>query len=100
MCFSGNIPGSDERVAEKVHSIIRSFVERGEIKRERIDASYQRVIALKKNLNRKDLEILQAQVAVLQKEEARLRKKLAETEAAQVKESQEPEKKKKKKKRS
>jgi len=51
MTFSNNIQGSDERTVNKVHSIIRAMVEKGEIKRERIDESYRRVMNLKKQLS-------------------------------------------------
>jgi beta-N-acetylhexosaminidase len=50
MCFSNNISGSDSRTVDAVRSIIRKFVEDGTIKPERIDQSYRRVMAMKKNL--------------------------------------------------
>jgi beta-N-acetylhexosaminidase len=50
MCFSNNISGSDNRTVDAVRSIIRKFVEDGTIKRERIDQSYRRVMAMKQNL--------------------------------------------------
>ena len=50
MCFSNNIPGSEERTVDRVHRIIKKMVESGEIKRERIEESYKRIIALKKKL--------------------------------------------------
>ena len=52
MCFSNNIPGSKERTVDRVHQIIKQMVESGEIKKERIDESYNRIMALKKKLNR------------------------------------------------
>lgn len=54
MTFSNNIQGSDERTVNKVHTIIRAMVEKGEIKRERIEESYRRVIKLKKQLSQGD----------------------------------------------
>jgi len=54
MTFSNNIQGSDERTVNKVHTIIRTMVEKGEIKRERIDESYRRVIKLKRQLSQGD----------------------------------------------
>jgi beta-N-acetylhexosaminidase len=50
MTFSNNIAGSDERTVNKVHAIIRKMVDSGEIKKERIDQSYRRVMTLKKKL--------------------------------------------------
>jgi beta-N-acetylhexosaminidase len=44
MIFSNNIAGSDVRTVDKVHSIIRDLVLRGEISRERIDESFRRVM--------------------------------------------------------
>lgn len=51
LCFSNNIAGSEERTVEKVHGIIRSLVERGQISAERIDQSYRRVMKLKKAIH-------------------------------------------------
>jgi beta-N-acetylhexosaminidase len=50
MCFSNNIQGSDDRTADKVHAIIRGFVDSGQISRERIEASYDRIMAMKRKL--------------------------------------------------
>ena len=50
MCFSNNIPGSEERTVDRVHRIIKKMVQTGEIKRERIELSYNRVMELKKKL--------------------------------------------------
>ena len=50
LCFSNNIPDSEERTVDRVHRIIKKLVETGEIKRERIDDSYKRVMAMKKKL--------------------------------------------------
>jgi beta-N-acetylhexosaminidase len=50
MTFSNNIAGSDERTVDKVHAIIRKMVENGQIKKERIDESYARVMKLKATL--------------------------------------------------
>jgi beta-N-acetylhexosaminidase len=51
MCFSNNISGSDERTVNKVHSVIRGYVDKGVITKERIDQSYRRVMAMKKKLS-------------------------------------------------
>jgi beta-N-acetylhexosaminidase len=50
MCFSNNIPGSEERTVDRVHRIIKKMVQTGEIKRERIEESYKRIMELKKKL--------------------------------------------------
>jgi beta-N-acetylhexosaminidase len=54
MTFSNNIAGVDERTVTKVHAIIRSMVDKGEIKRERIDESFRRIMRLKKKMTRGD----------------------------------------------
>jgi len=51
MTFSNNIQGSEERTVDKVHSIIRKLVQSGEIKIERIDESYVRIMKLKSRLS-------------------------------------------------
>lgn len=50
MTFSNNIAGSEERTVDRVHKIIRDFVEKGEISAERIDQSFRRIMKLKKQL--------------------------------------------------
>jgi beta-N-acetylhexosaminidase len=50
LCFSNNISGSEERTVDKVHSIIRAQVESGQIRRERIDEAYRRIMRLKKSI--------------------------------------------------
>lgn len=50
LCFSNNITGSEDRTVDKVHSIIRTLVENGQIKRERVDEAYKRVMKLKERL--------------------------------------------------
>lgn len=50
MCFSNNIPGSEERTVDRVHRIIKKMVQTGEIKRTRIEESYKRVLEMKKKL--------------------------------------------------
>lgn len=51
MCFSNNIQGSEERTVDKVHSIVRGFVEGGVIPQARIDESYDRILKLKQRLS-------------------------------------------------
>jgi beta-N-acetylhexosaminidase len=55
MTFSNNIQDSEDRTVDRVHSIIYKLVESGEVKRERIDESYRRIIALKRRLTLNDL---------------------------------------------
>ena len=50
LCFSNNISGSEERTVDKVHGIIRSLVESGQIRRERIDEAHRRIMRLKKSI--------------------------------------------------
>lgn len=51
LTFSNNISGSQERTVDKVHEIIKKFVQNGTISRERIDQSFKRIIRLKQQLN-------------------------------------------------
>lgn len=55
MTFSNNIQESDERTVDMVHAIILKMVEAGEIKRERINESFNRIMKLKRQLSLKDL---------------------------------------------
>lgn len=48
LCFSNNIQGSEERTVDKVYTVIRGFVEKGQISKERIDESFRRIMKLKK----------------------------------------------------
>jgi beta-N-acetylhexosaminidase len=50
MCFSNNIQGSEARTVDRVHKIIRDFVDNGTIKKERIDESFKRIMQLKLKL--------------------------------------------------
>lgn len=51
LTFSNNIQGSQERTVDKVHQIIRKFVEEGTISKKRIDESFGRIMKLKQQLN-------------------------------------------------
>lgn len=51
LTFSNNIQGSQERTVDKVHQIIRKFVEEGTISKKRIDESFARIMKLKQQLN-------------------------------------------------
>ncbi len=50
LCFSNNIQGSEERTVDKVHGIIRALVDSGQIKPERIDESFNRILKLKSRI--------------------------------------------------
>lgn len=112
MTFSNNIAGSDQRTVDKVHSIVRAMVEKGEIPGARIDESFKRIMLLKKRLRESSAEATQQQSIdrlqiALNKAEADL---TATQEALKVKSEElvkaqdaltqeQPKKKKKKKKR-
>jgi beta-N-acetylhexosaminidase len=66
MCFSNNIQSSDERTVDVVHGIIKKMVERGEIKPERIDESYQRIIKLKSRLTKHEATAYASEIARLE----------------------------------
>jgi len=66
MCFSNNIQGVEDRTVDRVHDIIRGFVESGAIPRTRIDESFRRIMELKKMISP------DAQLSRLKKENARL----------------------------
>jgi beta-N-acetylhexosaminidase len=80
MCFSNNIQGSDVRTVDVVHGIIKSMVANGQIKAERIDESYQRIMQLKSKLNSKDALSYKAEIARLQNEVASLNAKIKSSE--------------------
>jgi len=55
MTFSNNIQGSEERTVDRVHTIIRQMVQTGEIKKERIEQSYRRILKLKSRLSENEV---------------------------------------------
>jgi beta-N-acetylhexosaminidase len=86
MTFSNNISGSEERTVDRVHHIIRSMVQRGDISRSRIDESYKRIMHLKSKLNTKDRyreDFIRAQMLLKQKDEAVRQKAQLEKELAE-----------------
>jgi beta-N-acetylhexosaminidase len=108
MTFSNNISGSEERTVNRVHLIIRSMVQRGEISRSRIDESYKRIMTLKGKLKpKKDFyheDFLRAKAVIHQKEEAakykaELEKTLTEEWEKRNQEAQHEKKNRKKKRR-
>lgn len=50
LTFSNNIQGSEDRTVDKVHAVIRKFVQEGTIPAARIDQSYQRIMSLKNKI--------------------------------------------------
>jgi beta-N-acetylhexosaminidase len=50
MTFSNNLPDRESRIVDIAHDMIRKMVASGEIKAERIDESYRRIVALKRKL--------------------------------------------------
>jgi len=80
MCFSNNIQGSDVRTVDRVHAIIKSMVASGQIKQERIDESYQRIMLLKSKLKNQDVTAYKAEIARLENEVAALNEKLKSSE--------------------
>jgi beta-N-acetylhexosaminidase len=57
MCFSNNIRQSKVRTVDTVHTIIRRYVESGEISKERIDQSFKRVLKLKAKLKNESEQV-------------------------------------------
>ena len=74
MCFSNNIASSEARTVDKVHSIIRALVEKGEIKPERIDQSFTRILRLKSRLGTPSDEYLRRELNAAQLELAELKR--------------------------
>lgn len=110
LTFSNNIQGSQERTVDKVHEIIRKFVEDGTISKERIDQSFKRIMNLKQQLNGGRTEYYRNALAETQRrliainEQIRLATKLTNRQMLEAQEQaegarQEAEKKGKKKKR-
>jgi beta-N-acetylhexosaminidase len=112
LTFSNNIQGSQERTVDKVHEIIRRFVEDGTISKERIDQSFKRIMNLKWQLNggraeyyrqtlaEKQLEInklTEASAAALK--QAELLYQITKSEAENAKQEAEKQDKKKKRKK-
>jgi beta-N-acetylhexosaminidase len=62
MCFSNNIRQSKVRTVDTVHTIIRRYVESGEISRERINQSFKRILKLKSKLKNENEQLELANV--------------------------------------
>ena len=51
LLFSNNLKYYDIDISKKIHKIIKRQIKRGKIKQEDIDKSYERIMALKKNMH-------------------------------------------------
>jgi beta-N-acetylhexosaminidase len=86
MTFSNNISGSDERTVDKVHSLIRGMVQRGEISEQRINESFKRIMKLKSKLSatdeltfyKRELEKSKTETAIAVDNNAKLMKQVEE----------------------
>lgn len=67
MTFSNNIMGSEVRTVDKVHSIIKKYVQDGVITQQRIDESFKRIMSLK-NSQTWDKAYYQAELLRVQQE--------------------------------
>jgi beta-N-acetylhexosaminidase len=79
LCFSNNIQGSDIRTVDRVHSVIRSFVEKGEIPLQRIEESFGRIMKLKARLALSDEDRLELELANVSEELYKLKQERANT---------------------
>jgi beta-N-acetylhexosaminidase len=103
MTFSNNISGSEERTVDKVHQIIKNFVQTGVITEDRINQSYKRVVELKKRITTDPLEYYTQKLREEEEEIIALKKELQTVQEEKAKLQKVPtsvveEKKKKKKK--
>jgi len=89
LTFSNNITGSQERAADKVHQIIRKFVESGTISKERIDQSFTRIMKLKGRLSNAGEEYYKRELVKAELKAAQLQNQMegAKTAAKQAEES-------------
>lgn len=84
MTFSNNIQGSDERTVDKVHSLIKGMVEKGIIKKERIDESFARIMKMKKQLAENNRTVFYQQALEKSNREIEELKKTAQQEKTSV----------------
>jgi len=99
LCFSNNIQNTETRNVEVVHAAIRKMVQNGDIKKERIDQSYHRIMKLKSKLASSESALqMYQEVAAREKLRAdRLQQKIDEMSKASEEGSGKKKKKKKKK---
>src|SRR5437868_5689326 len=65
LCFAHNAPIMEERTGDGVHALIRKFVTSGEISKARIDESFRRIMKLKNNLGKTQMERLKQENQML-----------------------------------
>ncbi len=87
LTFSNNISGSQERTVDKVHSIIRKFVEDGTIPRQRIDESFRRIMRMKQSIGNTQAEYYRVEMLRLEQELNDMRL-VAEQNAIRAKENE------------
>ena len=90
MCFSNNILGSENRTVNKVHSIIRGLVDSGQIKRERINESFDRIMKLKLGIGSTSEENLRRELNASQQELMTLKKATPESKKMEVPSNTQP----------
>jgi len=97
LCFSNNIQNTESRNVDVVHAAIRKMVENGDIKKERIDQSYHRIMRLKSKLATSESAVqMYQEVAAREKLRAdRLQQKIDEMSKAPVETGKKKKKKKK-----
>ncbi len=70
LLFCNNVPGSEERKVDNIHQIITQLVKSGKISEQRINQSFQRIMAWKSSINQpKSYWIAMAQVQRIRAEE-------------------------------
>jgi len=83
LCFSNNIQGSEVRTVDKVHGIIRSLVQSGQIRPERIDEAFLRITKFKSMIGFKAEDYLRRELEVTRQELYELKKDGAKPEVKQ-----------------
>lgn len=85
LTFSNNIQGSEDRTVDKVHSIIKKFVEEGAIPKERIDESYKRIMNLKSKMQTSQADYYRTEFMKTQSELNQYKASLKKTEVEETK---------------
>jgi beta-N-acetylhexosaminidase len=66
LCFANNVPGSQKQKVERIFSVIKGAVTKGEISAQRIDESYQRIIKLKREMDLSSVSRYKSQLKQLE----------------------------------
>lgn len=83
LCFSNNIQGSDIRaVGDRVHSVMRDLIMKGEVSKDRVEESYRRVMNLKARLSLTGTEYYKRRLAEANAEKASLREQNEQLKAS------------------